>query len=107
MQKGVLNHLERPLLPTSSEFLNFCRSIEGETLLTQVREKPFSVEVITGLLYFIPSSSGKRRRANLDKISQVVARLSEIDSQLPADYQDITFNASYILEILRQWQARH
>jgi hypothetical protein len=107
MQVGILEHLEKPLRPTSSEFLAFCRLIEGETLLTQARGKLFRVEVVTDLLYFIPSSSGKRRRADPDKIFQVVTRLSEIDSQLPRDYQDITFNASYILEVIRQWQDRH
>jgi len=94
------------LRPTSSEFFAFCRNIEGEELFTQTQGKSFSVEVVGDLLYFVPGSSGKRRKADLEKVSQVVARLSEIDSQRPVDYQDITFNASYILELIRQWHKR-
>ncbi|MDP1637175.1 MAG: hypothetical protein Q8K74_01965 [Candidatus Nitrotoga sp.] len=94
------------MLPTLTEFRTFCRSIEGEVLLTQARAKPFSVALVAGSLYFIPVSSGKKRKADQAGISQVIVRLSKTGSQVQAQYKDITFNASYILEIIRQWQVR-
>ncbi len=55
------------LLASFPEFLNYCRSLKGETLRTEARSKPFSVEVEGGALWFFPLSSAKRRRASPEK----------------------------------------
>lgn len=86
-------------LKTFPAFLSYCRSLSGETLYTEARNKAFSVQVEGETLWFVPLSSGKRRRANPVKTEQVLSLLSKAGSWSPGSYQDITFHASYILAI--------
>ncbi|MBI2276491.1 MAG: hypothetical protein HYU74_03995 [Dechloromonas sp.] len=86
-------------LASFPEFLNYCRSVRGETLHTGARNKPFSVEVEGGALWFVPLSSGKRRRASPEKTEQVLSLLNKTGSCAPGSYHAITFHASYILAV--------
>ena len=87
------------LLATFPEFLTYCRSLSGETLHTEARKMPFKVEVQSGALWFVPLSSGKRRRASPEKTEQVLSLLNKTGSRTPGSYQAITFHASYILAV--------
>ncbi len=84
------------------EFLNYCRLLRGETLYTEARSKAFSVQVEGGALWFVPISSGKRRRANPEKTENVLSLLGKTGSWSPGSYQDITFHASYILAVAKR-----
>lgn len=88
------------LLETFSDFFNYCRSLRGEVLRTEARNKPFSVVVEDGTLWFIPMSSGKRRRADPEKTQRVISLLKNTGSNSPGRYQAITFHASYILAVV-------
>jgi len=87
------------LLTTFSDFLNYCRSLKNETLYTGSRNKPFYVEVEGNSLWFVPLSSGTRRRANPEKTELVLSQLNKTDSYSPGSYKSITFHASYILGV--------
>lgn len=87
------------LLASFPEFLNYCRSLNGETLHTGALNKAFSVEVEGSALWFVPLSSGKRRRASPQKTELVLFQLNKTGSYSPGSYQAITFHASYILAV--------
>lgn len=94
------------LLASFPEFLNYCRSLKGETLHTEARNKPFSVEVEGGTLWFVPLSSGKRRRADPEKTELVLAQLNKTGSYSPGSFQAITFHASYILAVASKYAKK-
>ncbi|WP_211472130.1 hypothetical protein [Collimonas humicola] len=95
------------MLPTASQLIIFCDSIIGKPLVTQLRNKVFSVDVVAGSYYLVVGSSGQRRKIDSnEKITQLIALLANTGSQRPTKYRDITFNASYLLELIRQWQIR-
>ena len=91
------------LLASFTEFLNYCRSLKGETLHTEARNKPFSVEVEGGALWFVPLSSGKRRRADPEKTELVLVQLNKTGSYSPGSFKAITFHASYILAVASKY----
>ncbi len=94
------------LLASFPEFLNYCRSLKGETLHTEARNKPFSVEVEGGALWFVPLSSAKRRRASPEKTELVLSQLNKTGSYSPGSYQAITFHASYILAVASKYAKK-
>ena len=94
------------LLASFTEFLNYCRSLKGETLHTEARNKPFSVEVEGGALWFVPLSSGKRRRADPEKTELVLSQLNKTGSHSPGSFQAITFHASYILAVASRYAKK-
>lgn len=87
------------LLRSFPDFLNYCSSLKGETLHIEARSKPFSVEVEGDALWFIPLSSGKRRRANPERTELVLSQLNKTGDYSPCCYQSLSFHASYILAV--------
>ena len=87
------------LLASFPKFLHYCRTLKGETLHTEARNKPFSVEVEGAVLWFVPLSSGKRRRASPEKPELLLSQLNKPGSYSPGRYHAITFHASYILAV--------
>lgn len=92
-------------LKSFADFTAYCRSIEGELLTTLAQSKPFVVEVEGSTPYFVPQSSGRRRRANAEKTEQVLSLLAESNDWSPSKYQAITYHASYILAIAKKHQS--
>jgi hypothetical protein len=72
-------------------------------LYTKARNKAFSVQVEGETLWFVPTSSGKRRRANPEKTERVLSLLGKIGSPSSGSYKEITFNASYIIAVANQY----
>jgi len=89
------------MLRSFDSFLDHCRSLSGKILHTGARSKPFSVEVEANTVFFIPQSSGKRRRADSAKTERILALLAESREWSPGQYQAITYHASYILAIAK------
>ena len=84
------------------EFLEYCHSLQGKELLTIAQGRPFCVSVQGGEIYFVPASSGKRRRANAEKTELVLSLLSESGEWSPSIYRTISYHASYILAIAKK-----
>ena len=86
-------------LTSFSDFLNHCHTLKNVPLQTESQKKPFSIEIINNNLWFIPLSSGKRRKANPEKVEFVLTQLNKTGSHSPSKYKLITRHASYILAV--------
>lgn len=71
---------------------------------TESRNKPFKVDVNTGDLWFIPLSSGKRRKANPEITEMVLSKINKSGCYTPASYHDLTFHASYIVAVVTHFE---
>jgi hypothetical protein len=84
-----------------NNLLIFAKTLEGQELQTLHRKKVFTVEVKGEYFVFIPKSTGKPRRHDGKYLQAVCDKFSEKNSYRPKEYQDLTFDASYILAIIR------
>ena len=91
------------MTPTFEDLRAYAASRPGELLTTLHRKKPFSV-VVGGDEILITTSNGKFRTTDRKYVSAVLKRLHETGSFSPCDYLDVTFNASYILALVKRWQ---
>lgn len=91
------------MLTTYSEFLAYCKSLEGDTLHTMARSKPFTVVVGRDVLQFVPSSKVSRR-ANPIKTENVLKALAESNDWSPSSYMGMTRHSSYILAVAKHWE---
>lgn len=92
------------MIPSVDTLLAFARTLEGKSLVTLHRRKPFKVAVIGGKLEITPST-GKPRITDRNHIEALLTTLKKTGSFQPGKYVDVTFNASYILSIVKLWQA--
>jgi hypothetical protein len=89
------------MLKTFNDFTGYCKALDGQPLQTLSKGQLFTVSVEDGNVLFIPSSSGKRRRADKTKTESVLAELAKSRDWSPGSYQSITYHASYILSVAR------
>ncbi|HVT11291.1 MAG TPA: hypothetical protein VHE55_03415 [Fimbriimonadaceae bacterium] len=81
---------------TYEQLLATARSLNGRILQT-VTGKEFQVGVYLDCPFFIPLSTGQGRSDGRLAAERFVGRYNEIGSVRPADYQDLTRNASYFV----------
>lgn len=93
------------MIPSFETLVAFAKTVEGQELLTLKRAKPFYVSVRAGALKFTPAKSSSTRSARTDRINKVLQHLKESGSFEPSDYKEFSFNASYLLALVRKWQA--
>jgi hypothetical protein len=93
-------------VPSAESLFSFCKLIQGETLETLVRRTQFRVEVVGSFLDITPTSSNDARREGKATVAAVLARLGKTGSFQMSDYKDVSFNASYILAIVKSWQRQ-
>ncbi len=92
------------MLEVSPEkLLNFAKTLEGQELQTLHHKKAFTVEVEGDHFYFFPKSTRVRRLHDGKYLQAVCDKFSEKKSYHPSDYGDLTYNASYILAIIRRY----
>lgn len=91
-------------IPSVETLLAFCRTKRGEMMTTLVRKSPFRIEVAGDYLAITPGSSQAPRHERKSSISSLLDRLAKTQSFQMSDYQDVTFNASYVLSIVKAWQ---
>ena len=94
------NNGEIVLISNYSQLFDYCRSLDDVQLFTLAKNKEFSVEVENNSLFFVPKSSGKRRKADEKKTQEVLESFTRDNDWSQANYKSITFNASYILALL-------
>jgi len=94
------------MVPSVDELFAFCRSQPAAKWTTSVRQSLFTVEVDGNALAIIPSSSRAARREARRSVIAVLDRLGRTGSYRMSDYQDVSFNASYLLSLVQAWQ-RH
>jgi len=69
-------------------------------LFTLSRKQPFSIYAEQETLY-IKNTGGNIRRLDRKSVAAFIEHFEETGSQAARDYQDITFNASYLLAVMR------
>lgn len=94
------------MFPSADQLLVFARSVEGDSLTTLHRKQSFKVAVVGANLEIIPRT-GVGRKTDRAHISELLTRLSKTGSFQPEQYKDLTFNASYVLALVKLWQERH
>lgn len=93
------------MISNYSQFFDYCRSLDGVQLFTIARNKEFSVEIEKNSLFFVPKSSGERRKADERETQEVLEIFNKYHDWSQASYKSITFHASYILAVVRHEQA--
>jgi len=93
-------------VPSADDLFGFCKTLRGETLRTMVRKTQFRIEVIDSCLEITPASSGGARRESKAAVSSLLARFDKTRSFQMSDYQDVSFNASYVLALVKAWQSQ-
>jgi hypothetical protein len=91
-----------PVIPTFAELVQFAKSSHNVEFQTLFQEKRFHVFVKDDELYFRPIGSVERR-ARATRVNEVLAKLRATASWKPGDYSDHSFNASYLLSLIRAW----
>lgn len=94
----------RAHLPSAQTLLTYARELRGAVLETLTRKTSFRIEVIGSDLEFTPSTSRAARRERQATLTKVLERFGDINSYQMSDYQDLSFNASYILALVKHWQ---
>jgi len=92
-------------VPSADDLFGFCKMLRGETLRTMVRKTEFRIELIDSCLEIIPASSGGARRESKAAVSGLLARFDKTRSFQMSDYRDVSFNASYVLALVKAWQS--
>lgn len=91
-------------IPTVDELWAFARSVEGEPLQTSYRPKPFTVSVDGAKLRITPGS-GKPRATTRTRVAEILKKLERTGTFQPVQYQHLTYNASYVLTLVKLWQG--
>lgn len=94
------------MIPSVNQLLAFARTLEGDTLTTLHRKKQFKVAVIGAGLEITPTT-GTLRRTDRSHIDALLKHLARTGSLQPVQYHDVTFNASYVLALVKRWQDEH
>ena len=84
---------------TYDELLALARRLEGQTLET-VSGKKFTVGIYLDCPFFTPASSGRGQSDGRKAAERFVVRYNATGSLRPADYADVTRNASYYIGLL-------
>lgn len=86
---------------TYEELLQLARRCEGKALET-VTGKRFTVGIYMNCPFFTPASTGLGRSDGRKAAESFLARYNEIGSIRPADYADVTRNASYFVALVQR-----
>lgn len=69
-------------------------------LFTGARKQVFTLYSEQNVLY-IRNSKNNIRRLGRDDVDAFITRFEETGSILPRDYQDVTFNSSYLVAVMK------
>jgi hypothetical protein len=86
---------------TYEEMLTLVRHLADRPLRT-ITGLEFTVSIYRDSPVFIPSSSGLGRSDGRKAAERFLARYNETGSLRPADYADVTRNASYFVGLFRE-----
>ena len=90
---------------TVNEFFRFASTLEGQRLETGARRAGFSFSVIPEGLEITPESSGNPRLVQRSRIELFLEEYDRTRSTRKRDYQEISFDASYLLAILARYKS--
>jgi hypothetical protein len=88
---------------TLDDLKTFGAGLHGKTLVTRFRKRRFSLSVSDRGFEYTPEHSGRPRMQEWKWIERILKRYNDERSLHPADYKDLTVNASYVLTIIRAY----
>jgi hypothetical protein len=96
---------------TLDDLKTFAKTLDGQTLSTQFRDRRFTLTVTDNGLEYTPEISDTSHQQNWPKqcwqwIQRFLKRFNESRSPHPGDYKNAR-NASYLLTIIREYLAAH
>jgi hypothetical protein len=97
----MIARADRLAAMTYEELLALIRGLEDRPLRT-VTGLEFTASVYLDSPVFTPASSGLGRSDGRKAAERFLARFNETGSLRPADYADVTRNASYFVGLLRE-----
>jgi hypothetical protein len=92
------------MIPSTEVLIAFARLVQDEPLQTLRRKSSFRVAVIGNNLEFTPNASPIPRQENNKRIATILTQLAKTNSFQKSDYAEISFNASYVLALVKLWQ---
>jgi hypothetical protein len=81
---------------TYEQLLETAQRLKGR-VLTTVTGREFTVGIYMDCPYFIPLSTGQGRSGGRKGVERFVERFNETGSPRPADYKDVTRDATYLV----------
>lgn len=85
---------------TIDAFRTLAEALDGARLKTVAQGREFSIQVSPDGMAFTPRSTRKERVVPWSQVERVIQAYKETASYRKSDYQDFSFDASYILAIL-------
>ncbi len=85
------------------DLINFVRTIDGENLTTLARRETFTVHALDNSIQYTPTSTNRPRKHQYRWLARVCDEFSKTNSFKPADYKDLTVNASYALAVINAY----
>jgi hypothetical protein len=89
---------------TADDVLQFAKSLKGHSLQTIARKKEFIVDLHGDSLMYTPLSTRKPRSHERKYLEKVCDAYSQTGSMCPADYLNLTRNASYTLALIAAYK---
>jgi hypothetical protein len=89
------------ILLSAEKIFAFAGNHQGEIFLTLRRKSPFRVEVVGNFLEITPGSSKISRRESREQVASLLKQFAKSGSFQMSDYSELTFNASYILALIK------
>jgi hypothetical protein len=84
-----------------SQFRVAANGLDGKVLATHAQGKQFRFRILPTGLEYTPSATDRPRRQDWKHVAAVLDRFNKTGSFEPGQYQDVTYNASYVLAVLR------
>lgn len=92
---------------TASQLFAFARTLDGETLHTLARKKPFTIHVEADCIRFTSPTIKGPRSLSLEWLEKICDEYSITNSLRPGDYHGITFDSSYAMALISAYVAKH
>jgi hypothetical protein len=86
---------------TLAQFKLRVTPLDGQTMYTTSRRRPFALRVLPDGMAITPST-GKERFVSWPMMDSILERFRELRSFTPVRYRDLTFDSSYVMAILKR-----
>ena len=86
---------------TIDQFRRLALHVDGKTLLTLRSRRAFRAGITAEGLTIAPLSSGVERSISWTEVDRFLAHFNTIASFTPVLYRTLTFNASYLLAVVK------
>ena len=86
---------------TLAQFKLRVAPLDGQTLHTASRRRPFALKVLPDGMSITPSTE-RERFVSWTMMESILERFRDLRSFTPVRYHDLTFDSSYVMAILKR-----